>query len=202
MSRFAWEKNQFEIKLSCFCFFCRQFNSWGGDCNDHRWRYFDNCAHRHVQVSPHFLFFVCCCCFCYSGRPASWKIVECKNVICWYCFVELFLWIGPKFAKFDKLIYLIYFFYQNLCSVFGSLIIPDLQSISFASLYRQYRLERELTSQLWKVSSYELSFRDWRSSQTSVGSFVSCVSIKHNHFNCWHWTTLYISTADIELSCK
>lgn len=54
--------------------------------------------------------------------------------------------------------------------------------ISHANYFlRQYRLERELTSQLWKISSYDLSFRDWRSSQTSVGSFVSFVSKAHTH---------------------
>ncbi|XP_066910581.1 resact receptor-like isoform X2 [Clytia hemisphaerica] len=38
-------------------------------------------------------------------------------------------------------------------------------------MYRQYKLEQELTSQLWKINSYDLTFRDWRSSQLSFGSF-------------------------------
>ncbi|XP_057310994.1 atrial natriuretic peptide receptor 1-like isoform X2 [Hydractinia symbiolongicarpus] len=38
-------------------------------------------------------------------------------------------------------------------------------------MVRQYKLERELTSQLWKIPYDDLFFRDFRSSQNSLGSF-------------------------------
>ena len=52
-------------------------------------------------------------------------------------------------------------------------LLGDNGLMTFPAIYRQYRLERELQSQQWKINSEDLISANFHSSQLSLATVVS-----------------------------
>ena len=83
--------------------------------------------------------------------------------------------------------YHVFPFYWNVTGVIVGVsvsvtVIVMVLIIAPLVMFRQYKLERELVSQLWKISSQELHFFEWRTSTASMESLIAACEVSYSSF--------------------